>query len=129
MEVYYALIDMPLEELKRYNGISPRPRDFDDYWDKALKELDMCSLDYTLEKAEFQIPGVECYHLYFTGLGGAKVHCKFLKPSNMTGKIPAVAMFHGYQGHSGDWFDKLPDYAHEVYPQYQEQTLLLMKSL
>jgi cephalosporin-C deacetylase len=102
------IVDMPLEKLKEYNGISPRPADFDEYWEKALKELEGCSLDYTLEKAEFQVSGVECYHLYFTGIGGARIHCKFLKPADIAGRIPAVVMFHGYQGHCGDWFEKLP---------------------
>ena len=30
------LIDMPLEELKKYQGISPKPDDFDEYWDRAI---------------------------------------------------------------------------------------------
>ena len=42
------LVDMPLEELKKYMGSSPCPKDFDEYWDDALKEMD--SLD---PKAEF----------------------------------------------------------------------------
>ena len=67
-------IDMPLEELIKYKGINERPTDFDDYWGKALAELDKQGLDYTLEKADFQAEGVECYHLYFTGVGNARIH-------------------------------------------------------
>ena len=33
------IIDMPLEELQRYQGTNPRPEDFDEYWDKALAEM------------------------------------------------------------------------------------------
>jgi cephalosporin-C deacetylase-like acetyl esterase len=33
-------IDKPLEELKTYRGISPKPADFDDYWAAALRELE-----------------------------------------------------------------------------------------
>jgi cephalosporin-C deacetylase len=102
------VLDMPLEELKQYQGINPKPHDFDTYWDEALRELEQQDLSYTLEKDEFEVEGVECYHLYFTGVGGAKIHCKFLKPAHIEGKIPALAMFHGYQGHCGDWSDKLP---------------------
>ena len=104
-------IDMPLDKLKQYQGINPKPTDFDQYWDRALAELDEQDLSYTLEKSEYISDGVECYHLYFTGVGGAKIHCKFLKPTHTQGKLPAVAMFHGYQGNCGDWFDKLP-YVH-----------------
>ena len=33
------IVDMPLEKLKVYQGINPRPADFDAYWDEALKEM------------------------------------------------------------------------------------------
>ena len=32
--------DLPLSELKIYRGSSPRPPDFEAYWDAALSELD-----------------------------------------------------------------------------------------
>jgi cephalosporin-C deacetylase len=40
-------------------------------------------------------------------VGGARVHAKYLRPKGDTGKHPAVVMFHGYSGSSGDWCDKL----------------------
>jgi cephalosporin-C deacetylase len=49
----------------------------------------------------------ECFHLYFTGVGGARVHCKYLRPRNAPQPHPAIVMFHGYSGSSGDWQDKL----------------------
>lgn len=57
--------------------------------------------------ADFQTPFAECIHLYFTGVGGARVHAKLLRPVNRTEPGPAVLMFHGYSGSSGDWSDKL----------------------
>jgi len=107
-------LDFPLEQLKQYTGSSPLPADFDAYWDKALAELEACGVGYTLEDAEFSAPGVRCQYLYFTGAGGAKVCCKFLRPEAVTGKIPAIAMFHGYSGDSGGWVSKLP-YAYAGY--------------
>ena len=109
-------LDYPLEKLRSYKGSSPRPVDFDTYWERALAELDTCSLDYTLEPAEFSAPGVNCQYLYFIGAGGAKVCCKFLRPETLpeNGKIPAIAMFHGYSMNSGSWFEKLP-YAYAGY--------------
>ena len=102
------LLDMPLEELKRYAGSGPLPKDFDAYWERALAELDRQSLDYNLEPAEFSAPGILCDYLYFTGVGGARVCCKFLRPERVEGKIPGIAMFHGYSGDSGGWVSKLP---------------------
>jgi len=101
-------MDFPLEKLKTYQGSSPLPQNFDDYWEKALGELDKQGTGFTLEPSEFSAPGVKCDYLYFVGVGGARVCCKFLRPENIDGKIPAIAMFHGYSGSSGGWVDKLP---------------------
>ncbi len=101
-------LDMKLSELKTYMGSSPKPDDFDQYWKRALSELDKASLAYELIKEDFPLSGVECYHMYFTGVGGAKIHAKLLKPEKISQKAPAVAIFHGYQGHSRDWYEKLP---------------------
>ncbi|MCL2279220.1 MAG: acetylxylan esterase [Oscillospiraceae bacterium] len=107
-------LDFPLEKLMEYTGSSPIPSDFDTYWDKALGELDSVSLEYTTVPADFSAPGVICKYLHFTGVGGAKVCCKFLHPENITAKIPGIVMFHGYSGSSGGWLDKLP-YAYAGY--------------
>ena len=107
-------IDFPLCELRGYMGSSPMPEDFDSYWDRALVELDETGVEFTLEQSEFSAPGVRCEYLYFTGVGGARVCCKFLRPEKVTGKIPGIAMFHGYSGNSGGWVSKLP-YAYAGY--------------
>jgi cephalosporin-C deacetylase len=61
-----------------------------------------------LVPAEFQTDFANCYHMYFTGVGGARIHAKLLKPKGGTQPGPAVLQFHGYSGNAGDWFDKLP---------------------
>ena len=48
------LIDMPVVELEQYMGSSPRPADFDEYWDKALKDLDEQELNVEFIPANFQ---------------------------------------------------------------------------
>ncbi len=101
------MMDMPLSELKQYKGISPKPHDFDEYWDKALAELKAQPDNAEFIPASFQTPNAECYDLYFTGVGGSRIHAKFLKPKNLTGKAPALLQFHGYSANSGDWNDKL----------------------
>ena len=99
--------DFPLEKLKTYTGTNPRPADFDTYWDTALAEMRALDAQVTLVPAKFQAPNAECFHLYFTGVGGARVHAKFLRPKNAPQPHPAVVMFHGYSGDSGDFADKL----------------------
>lgn len=101
------LIDMPLEKLKTYKGINPRPNDIDAYWDRAIAEMHALDPMVELRPAAFQVDFAECFDLYFTGVGGARVHAKYLRPKAAPGKHPAVLMFHGYSGNAGDWADKL----------------------
>ena len=101
------LFDMPLEELYTYQGINPKPADFDAYWVAALAEMRSVDPEIELIPADFQTPFAECFHLYFTGVGGARIHAKFMQPRGNGDPHPAILMFHGYSGNSGDWFDKL----------------------
>jgi cephalosporin-C deacetylase len=101
------IFDMPLEQLREYNGINPCPEDFDAYWDKALLEMRNTDPQVELVKAEFQAPFAECFDLYFIGVKGARIHAKYLRPKNLSTKHPAVLQFHGYTCNAGDWNDKL----------------------
>lgn len=97
---------MSLKELKKYKGINPKPADFDRYWDESLAEVTALGTKCTMEKADFSAPGVEAFDLYFTGTKSARIYAKYLKPSAVTGRAPAVIQFHGYSANSGDWLDK-----------------------
>lgn len=99
--------DFPLEKLYNYRGINPKPANFETYWDSALAEMRALDPQVELVPAEFQAPLAECFHLYFSGVGGARVHAKLLRPRNAVPRHPAVLMFHGYTGDAGDWSDKL----------------------
>lgn len=101
------LIDMPLEELRKYEGRNPRPSDMDTYWETALKEMKSADPCVELVPSDFKVPFAECFDLYFTGVRGARVHAKYLRPNNSPAPHPAVLQFHGYTGHSGDWAEKL----------------------
>ncbi len=101
------LFDMPYEQLLTYQGTNPRPADFDEYWDAALEEMRAVDPQVELRPAAFSAPFAACHDLFFTGVGGARVHAKLLRPRNGDAPHPAVLLFHGYSGSSGDWFDKL----------------------
>lgn len=101
------IVDMPLEQLKVYNGINPRPADFEEYWARALSELDAQPDRLELIPAKFQAPNAECFNLYFSGVGGARIYAMYLRPKNAPAPHPAVVIFHGYHGSSGEWQDKL----------------------
>ncbi len=99
--------DMPYEQLLTYQGTNPRPVDFDDYWDNSLAEMHAIDPAPELVPAEFQTSFADCFHLYYTGVGGARIHAKLLRPKQAAAPHPAVLMFHGYSGNAGDWTDKL----------------------
>jgi len=109
------LIDLPLDQLSTYTGRNPKPADHDSYWSRALAEMAAVDPKVELVPHPLDAPYAECFDLYFTGVRGARVHAKYLRPSHAaaeraagaSGKHPAVLMFHGYAMSSGDWTDKL----------------------
>ena len=124
------LIDLPLSGLLAYAGRNPRPADFDAYWAAALRELDATDPQPELRPATAIAPHhTEAFDLWFTGVGGARIYAKYLRPKSASptsptaspvstpstatstaplkrAPRPAVLQFHGYSGHSGDWLDK-----------------------
>jgi cephalosporin-C deacetylase len=114
------LIDLPLPALLTYAGRNPRPADFDAYWAAALRELDATDPQPELRPATAIAPHqTEAFDLWFTGVGGARIYAKYLRPKSAStpatststsplkpARRPAVLQFHGYSGHSGDWLDK-----------------------
>lgn len=102
------MIDFPLETLLTYQGRNPRPADHDRYWSDALAEMNAVDPQIELIPVDFNCPYAECFDLYFTGTKGARVYAQYLRPKAVTEPHPAILMFHGYRGSSGDLFDKLP---------------------
>jgi cephalosporin-C deacetylase len=101
------LVDKPLHELQKYQGTNPKPADYEAYWDKALRDLDAVQPNVELVPVEVLGPiDAELFHLYFTGVGGARIHAKYLRPRGKK-NCPAIVEFHGYSGDSGDWSHKL----------------------
>lgn len=106
------LIDLPLTQLLTYPGRNPRPADFDAYWTEALRELDATDPRPELRPTPvLSSRHVEAFDLWFTGVGGARIYAKYLRPKSTASasppqKHPAVLQFHGYSGHTGEWLDK-----------------------
>ncbi len=102
------MFDMPLEQLHQYKGRNPKPEDYDQYWERGLAEMREVEPQVEFEAASFRCSYAECFHMYFTGVGGARIHAKLLRPRASTEPHQAVLMFHGYGGNCGEWIDKLP---------------------
>ncbi|HLJ19016.1 MAG TPA: acetylxylan esterase, partial [Stellaceae bacterium] len=101
------MFEMPLDELRNYRGRNPKPADFDVYWQRALDELAATPAEVELRPHPSPARFADCFDLFFTGTGGARVHAQYLRPRGDRGPHPALLRFHGYSGSAGDWFDKL----------------------
>ena len=99
--------DLSWDELQTYAGRNPKPADFEAFWERGLEEIDTVDPEMEWIPASFQTPFAECFHLYFTGVGGARIHAKVLRPRNVPEPHPAILMFHGYGVQAGDWISKL----------------------
>ncbi len=97
------LVDMPLEQLKNYQGINPRPADHDAYWERGLAQMHAMDAKVELIASDFKTPFAECFDLYFTGVGGARVYAKYVRPTNVTEPHPGIVQFHGYSGANWQW--------------------------
>ena len=107
-------LDKPLAELRQYQGINPRPADFDAYWDRALEELNSTPPQPKLQpNPTIQSHHFDCFDLTFTGVGGSRIYAKYMRPRSK-GKHAAVLNFHGYAGNSGDWVSNTPFLAKDI---------------
>lgn len=97
-----------IEELKKYTGKAQSPQDFDDYWQKALAEMNALPLDYEVVPVNIPSRVANAYNLYFQGVKGARIHCQLILPKNYDSstKHKGIVMFHGYHCDSGDFQDK-----------------------
>lgn len=97
------IVDMPLEKLKVYQGVNPRPDDFDAFWDRSLEEL--YTIDPQAELLPYDYPSriADMYDLWFTSTKGARIHGRVAVPKNLNGKAPATLHFHGLSGRCESW--------------------------
>ena len=94
---------MPLEKLRTYQGINPCPPDIDAFWDRSIAEMEALGTGCELVEAAFQVPGVKCYDLYFTGMNGARIHGRLARPEVVKEPMPAICHFHGYSGEGANF--------------------------
>lgn len=103
---------MPLlESIKKYedyNGISPKPKDFDNFWKESVKKMENTDFSYELKQKQFAAENIEVFDLTFRGMSGNKITCELVKPVTINKKIPGITFFHGYKSNIGSIYSKLP---------------------
>ena len=58
-----------------------------------------------LQPVELGVPGVSCFDLTFTGVGGARVYAKYVKARQQDSDRPILLVFHGYRRFSPSWLN------------------------
>lgn len=100
------MIDMPLEELKKYKGSSLKPKDFESFWRARKEEAKGVKLNYSINISEIgSYDSCSYYDLSFEGIDGDIVYAKYIKP-NLPYDVPVVLQFHGYPGASRSFFEQ-----------------------
>lgn len=100
------MLDMPLEKLMTYQGINECPEDIDAFWDEGIAEMEALGTSCELIPA-LSAGDIDCYDLWFTGVGGARIHGIFARPRKIDKPLPAIVKFHGYHGDCGSFYDLL----------------------
>lgn len=97
--------EFSLNKMKKYQGTTTKPNDFDTYWDKKIKALDKFTPKVKIKRGtpkEFQ--SFELMEVTFNSFDGASIHAKYLRPRTKK-KVPCVLQFHGYPGSSRSFFE------------------------
>lgn len=97
--------DMTLEKLRLYLGSTPKPTDFDLYWDEQVSAIRDFIPKYELKlKPELCSNLMDCYDLTFQSFDGSSIYAKYLRPTHNT-PTPLVFQFHGYPGSSRSFLE------------------------
>lgn len=89
-----------------YMGTNPKPPDFDAFWDARMDEADQVPLQYSLTPSAIpSFDACEYLDLWFTGMRGARLYAKYVKPKSEDA-APLVLQFHGYPGASRSWLEQ-----------------------
>ena len=81
------IVDMPLEKLVTYQGVNPKPSDFEEYWTRALAAMHALGTAHERVLSAFQAPGVTFPWIYggFRQLDRASFLCTVRLCGSCTG--------------------------------------------
>lgn len=96
-----------IESLGDYLGATPKPEDFEQFWQARMAEADTIPLEFTFAQAREVPSSSQCkfLDLWFTGMNGTQVYAKYLRPRTES-PVPLVLQFHGYPGASRSWAEQ-----------------------
>ncbi|GAB3246954.1 acetylxylan esterase [Kineosporia babensis] len=111
--------DLPLDQLRRYQSEVTRPDDFDEFWQRTLKESRAAAAETRLEPVDNRLTTVDTWDVTFSGFGGQPVKGWLHLPANRgEAPLPGIVEYIGYTGGRGLPHERLgwalAGYAHFV---------------
>ena len=94
------------KELLEYQGMGYMPDDFDDYWKRALKEMESVDAIFEMKPTNLNLKNQESFEIWFTGVGNARIYCRYMRPVGAK-NAPVIFKPHGYGGRCESWYDML----------------------
>lgn len=99
-------IDLPLDQLREYLPERSEPADFEEFWERTLREARGHDLEAAFVPYEGGLRLIDTFDVTFRGFGGHPVKGWLLLPRGATGPLPCVVEYIGYnggRGHVHDW--------------------------
>lgn len=89
------LVDMPLEELKKYKPLQTKKDDFTKFWEETKEISKNQSLNEEIKKINYIVEDIEANKIFYDGFGGARICGYYLLPRTEK-PHPIILWFHGY---------------------------------
>lgn len=93
--------DLPLSELVDFRPPLSIPDDFDDFWQRTLRDARAVGGEPIVTRVDAPLTSVEVYDVTFPGFAGDPIKAWFLVPAGTSGRLPTVVEFNGYGGGRG----------------------------
>ncbi|MDR1824931.1 MAG: acetylxylan esterase [Bifidobacteriaceae bacterium] len=101
-------IDLPLEQLREYRGLTQEPSDFDQFWADTLDASRAQAWAPKLVLEDTGLTAIDVYDLRFAGYGGQPIAGWVRVPHDLPGPAPVVVHFQGYGGGRNHAIENLP---------------------
>ncbi|MGA2232359.1 MAG: alpha/beta fold hydrolase [Tepidisphaeraceae bacterium] len=90
-------IDMPLDQLRKYQPSLYREDNFEQFWKLTVAEALSQPLNAELIPYNLPVLGIDCFAIRFDGFRGGRLAGWYIRPQD-TGTYPGVVVYHGYSG-------------------------------
>lgn len=89
---------MTTTDIASFRSSTPRPGDFDRFWDNTRADLAKIPMSLTVERSTLRsTPEVDTYEVTFASLGGCEVFAWLCVPAGTSGR-PGLVVYPGYSG-------------------------------